>query len=120
MIIHKTLSDFILFLYVHASHSDSNYDPTEMEVIKTKMTSIFPAGTDIERKLYGTIREYNAFDKTKLDDLFSASIKHFKSEGGVKDNTIFTDMEDIVRADGKVNSSESKALAVIAKLIAKD
>ncbi len=81
------------------------------------MTSIYPAGTDIERKLYGTIREYNTFDKTKLDDLFSASIKHFKSEGGVKDNTIFTDMEDIVRADGKVNSSESKVLEVIAKLI---
>lgn len=117
MIIHKTLSDFILFLYVHASHSDSNYDPTEMAVIKKKMTSIFPAGTDMERKLYGTIREYNTFDKMKLDDLFNASIKHFKSEGGVKDNTIFTDMEDIVRADGKVNSSEAKALEVIAKLI---
>ena len=120
MIIHKTLSDFILFLYVHASHSDSNYDPSEMAVIKTKMTSIFPSGTDIERKLYSTIREYNAFDKTKLDDLFSTSIKHFKSEGMVKDNSIFTDMEDIIRADGKVDSSEKKALEVIAKLISKE
>src|SRR6187551_333589 len=117
MIIHKTLSDFILFLYVHASHSDSNYDPTEMTVIKTKMTSLFPSGTDMEKKLYGTIREYNTFDKAKLDDLFSASIKHFKSEGMVKDNTVFTDIEDIIRADGKVNSSEAKALEVIAKLI---
>jgi hypothetical protein len=119
MIIHKTLSDFILFLYVHASHSDSNYDPTEMKVIKTKMVDIFPSGTDIEKKLYGTIREYNAFDKTKLDDLFNASIKHFKSEGLVKDSTVFTDIEDIIRADGQVNSSEAKALEVIAKLISK-
>jgi hypothetical protein len=120
MIIHKTLSDFILFLYVHASHSDSNYDPTEMAVIKTKMTSLFPAGTDIEKKLYGTIREYNAFDKTKLDNLFRASIEHFKSDDMVKDNTIFTDIEDIIRADGKVDSSEKKALEVIAKLISKE
>src|SRR6187431_3745449 len=119
MIIHKTLSDFILFLYVHASHSDANYDPTEMVVIKKKMTDIFPSGTDIEKKLYGTIREYNAFDKTKLDDLFNASIKHFKSESLVKDNTVFTDIEDIIRADGKVNSSEAKALEVITKLISK-
>jgi len=120
MIIHKTLSDFILFLYVHASHSDSNYDPAEMAVIKTKMTGMFPNGTDMEKKLYGTIREYNAFDKTKLDDLFSASIKHFKSDGRVKDNSVFTDIEDIIRADGKVNSSESSALEAIAKLISKE
>lgn len=120
MIIHKTLSDFILFLYVHMSHSDSNYDPTEMAVIKTKMMSIFPAGTDIEKKLYGTIREYNTFDKTKLDDLLAASIKHFKSDNRVKDSTVFTDIEDIIRADGKVSSSESKALEAITKIISKE
>ena len=119
MIIHKTLSDFILFLYVHASHSDINYDPAEMAVIKTKMTRMFPSGTDIEKKLYGTIREYNSFDKTKLDDLFSASIEHFKSDVRVNDNTVFTDVEDIIRADGKVNSSESKVLETISKLLSK-
>jgi len=91
-----------------------------MAVIKTKMASLFPAGTDIEKKLYGTIREYNAFNKTKLDDLFSASIQHFKSDEMVKDNTVFTDIEDIIRADGKVDSSEKKALEVIAKLISKE
>jgi len=83
------------------------------------MADLFPAGTDIEKKLYGTIREYNAFDKSKLDDLLSASVEHFKSNGMVKDHTVFTDIEDIIRADGKVNSSESKALETIAKLIAK-
>lgn len=119
MIIHKTFSDFILFLYVHASHSDSSYDPSEMKVIKTKMADLFPAGTDIEKKLYGAIREYNTFDKSKLDELFSKSIEHFKTEGHVKDNSVFTDIQDIVRADGQVNSSESKALETINKLISK-
>ena len=119
MIIHKTFPDFVLFLYVHISHSDSSYDPAEMAVIKTKMTDLFPAGTDIERKLYGTIREYNAFDKSKLDDLFNTSIQHFKSDGQVKDNSVFTDIQDIIRADGQVNPSEAKALEVITKLIVK-
>jgi uncharacterized tellurite resistance protein B-like protein len=119
MIIHKTFADFIIFLYVHISHSDSSYDPAEMKVIKTKMTDLFPAGTDIERKLYGTIREYNSFDKAKLDELFTSSIQHFKAEGHVKDNSVFTDIQDIIRADGQVNSSESKALETINKLISK-
>ena len=119
MIIHKTFADFIIFLYVHISHSDSSYDPAEMKVIKTKMTDLFPAGTDIERKLYSTIREYNSFDKANLEELFNESIQHFKSENRVKDNTMFTDIQDIIRADGKVNPSESKALETINKLISK-
>ena len=119
MIIHKTLSDFILFLYVHISHSDSSYDPTEMAVIKTKMAGLFPNDTDIEKKLYATIREYNSFDKAQLEVLFNDSIQHFKSGYPMPDNNLFADIQEIIRADGKVKVSEVDALTLISKIISK-
>jgi len=119
MIIHKTLSDFILFVYVHISHSDSNYDPSEMAVIKTKMGVLFPEDTDIEQKLYTTIREYNSFDKSRLEVLFSESIQHFKEGNPIPDATVFTDIQEIIRADGKVKVAEVNALTLISSIIRK-
>lgn len=119
MIIHKTLSDFILFLYVHISHSDSNYDPSEMAVIKTKMAVLFPDDTDIEKKLYTTIREYNSFDKSRLEALFSETIQHFKEGNPIPDATVFSDIQEIIRADGKVKVSEVNALTLISSIIRK-
>jgi hypothetical protein len=119
MVIHKTLSDFILFLYVHISHSDSSYDPTEMVVIKSKMKGLFPIDTDIEKKLYTTIRDYNSFDKSKLESLFSETIQHFKTGYPIPDITVFADIQEIIRADGKVKVSEVDALTLISSIIRK-
>lgn len=119
MIIHKTLSDFILFLYVHISHSDSNYDPSEMAVIKTKMSGLFPNDTDIEKKLYTTIREYNSYDKSRLEALFSETIQHFRTSHPIPDATVFSDIQEIIRADGKVKISEVNAMTLISSLIRK-
>ncbi len=80
MVIHANLPDFILFLYVHMSRADDSYDPTEMAAIKNKMNSLFSKGTDLEKKLYVTIREYNSFDKNKLTELLSDSIQHFSND----------------------------------------
>lgn len=119
MVIHKNLQDFILFLYVHISSSDSNYDPAEMAVIKSKMTGLFPDGVDLEKKLYTTIREYNSFDKRKLEELFSESIEHFKSGYPIPDNNLFADIQEIIRADGKVRVKEVDALTLISNIIGK-
>lgn len=119
MTIHKTLSDFILFLYVHISHADSSYDPTEMAVIKTKMAGLFPDDVDIEKKLYTTIREYNSFDKSRLEELFTDTIKHFKAGHPISDTSVFADIQEIIRADGKVKVSEVDALTLISSIIRK-
>lgn len=109
MIIHKTLQDFIVFLYVHISQADNNYDPNEMATIKSKMKRLFSDGTDIEQKLYMAIREYNTFDRAKLNDLFKSSIEHFGREGAL-DNTFQDDLNDIILSDGKVKADETRTL----------
>ena len=68
MVIHSTFKDFILFLYVHMSQADENYDPNEMATIKKKIGGLFEKDTDIEKKLYMAIREYNSFDRFEITD----------------------------------------------------
>ena len=116
MILHSTFPDFIAFLYVHMSHADNSYDPYELATVKSKMTGLFAEGTDVEKKLYGAIREYNSFDKSKLNELFEASLKHFSVEAPLKED-IYTDLTEIIRADGKVDQSETKTLETLKKII---
>ena len=117
MVIHATLPDFILFLYIHMSRADDSYDPSEIAAIKVKMNTLFAEGTDLEKKLYSAIREYNSFDKSKLTELFTDSIKHFSKKSAVEAH-LFKDLSEIIQADGKVDQSETNALDILKRIIA--
>ena len=117
MVIHSSFADFVLFLYVHMSHVDNDYHPTEMKVIKEKMLRIFPKETDMEKKLYSTIREYNSFDKTKMNELIRDTFKEFQTVKFSQKYKIYTDMYDIINADGKIDDSETKALEALKQII---
>lgn len=115
MVIHTTFADFILFLYVHISQADKTYDPAELGVIKSKMSALFPDGTDLEKKLYNAIRQYNSFDKSQLNTLFEDTIRHFNRKEALQN--VYADVQDIIRADGKVEASETNALEALKQII---
>jgi uncharacterized tellurite resistance protein B-like protein len=117
MVIHDTFADLLLFVYVHMSESDHNYDPSEMAVIKEKMKKLFPAGTDLERKLYHTIREYNSFDKSKLHTLLADSFEHFDKNGSSLKIDMIKDIKEIFTADGSINHDEAEALETLKEII---
>ncbi len=117
MVIHDTFPDFLLFLYVHMSEADHNYDPAEMALIKKKMHTLFPKGTDLEQKLYRTIRDYNNFDKTQLDALFRATFEKFRGANPELRENLFRDIQEIAKADGALNASESQALEALKQII---
>jgi len=117
MVIHSSFKDFILFLYVHMSRADENYDPTEMAIIKKKIEGLLDKGADIEQKLYTAIREYNSFDKSKLPDLFQGTFKHFSDDKSVMKNSFYDDLNEIIQADGKVHDMETRALQALKEII---
>ena len=117
MVIHSSFADFVLFLYVHMSHVDNDYDPTEMKVIKEKMKRIFPPDTDMEKKLYHALREYNAFEQSNVATLIKDSFAHFSNVKFSQKYKVYTDMYDIINADGKVDESETKALEALKAII---
>lgn len=99
------------------SQADESYDPNELATIKKKIEGLFPNQTDAERKLYTSIREYNSFDKSKLTDLFEATFKHFNGDETVLKNNFYTDLNEIILADGKVMDAEAKALNALQAII---
>ncbi len=117
MTIHTTFKDFILFLYVHMSRVDENYDPNEMATIKEKIAGLFEKDADIEKKLYIAIREYNSFDHSKLAELFRDSFKHFSDDKSVLKNDFFRDLNEIMLAFGKVVREETRALEALKGII---
>jgi uncharacterized tellurite resistance protein B-like protein len=117
MVIHTSFKDFILFLYVHMSRVDENYDPNEMAIIKEKIPGLFEKDADIEKKLYLAIREYNSFDHSKLSDLFRDSFKHFSQDKSILKNDFFSDLNEIMLADGKIVREETRALEALKGII---
>lgn len=117
MVLHTTFSDFVLFLFVHMSHVDKDYQPTELKLIQEKMTRLFPEDTNLEKKLYNTIREYNTFDKSQIEVLIKDSFQHFSQVQFSEKYKVYTDIYDIINADGKVESSETAALDALRQII---
>ena len=117
MVIHSNFKDFILFLYVHMSQADETYDPNEMAIIKQKIGGLFDRNADIEKKLYIAIREYNSFEKEKLNQLFKDSFEHFGDDQGMSKNNFYNDLNEIMLADGQILHSETKALEALKEII---
>jgi uncharacterized tellurite resistance protein B-like protein len=110
MIIHNTLEDFILFLYIHMSHADNNYDPAELTAIEDKMRSLYPEEQDIERKLYNALRDYNNIEKTSLHRILSDTFIHYSKEHSARLIEVINDLMEITKADGKIDQDEERML----------
>jgi uncharacterized tellurite resistance protein B-like protein len=110
MIVHNTLEDFILFLYIHMSHADNNYDPAELTAIENKMKQLFPEEKDTERKLYNALRDYNNIDKTTLHTLLRDTFIHYSKSHSDRLIEVINDLKEITRADGKIDHDEERML----------
>src|SRR6187431_1833546 len=117
MVIHNTFEDFVLFIYIHMSHADNSFDPTELSAIKSKMSNLFPGEKNMEQKLYTAIREYNDFDKTKLREVFEGSFKHYSEHDNERLVEAVNDLSEIIKADGKVDQDEERMLRAFKQLI---
>ena len=117
MVIHKNFADFVLFLYIYMAHADSDLHEAERDVIKEKMKKLYPEDTDFNKKFNEQLNLYDDFDKNQLKTLFKDTFGHFSSIKFPQKYKVFTDMYDIINADGKVDESETKALNALKEII---
>lgn len=57
------------------------------------------------------------FDQSKLTELCKDTFSHFSQVKFAQKYKIYTDMYEIVNADGTIDESETKALEVLKKII---
>lgn len=117
MVIHQSFNDFVLFLYVHMAFADGEFHPLEREVIKSKMTRLFPGESDPDAKLDQSVTQYHGVDKKSLRELIHETFLHFHNVKSVQKYHIYTDMYDIINADGKIDASETQALDELKQII---
>lgn len=117
MVIHDSFADFVLFLYIHMAHADGVYHPSEREVIADRIPKLFPEETDITGKLARAEKQYTSVERSQIDTIIKDTFKHFNSVRFAQKYKVYTDMYDIIHADGKVEESETKALNQLKDII---
>lgn len=117
MVLHTSFADFVLFLYVHMAHADGEFHDLEKGVILDKMTRLFPTEKDPQQKLNTVLKQYHDFDKSNLRILFRDTFNQFSNVKFSQKYKVYTDMYDIINADGKIDESETKALNALKEII---
>lgn len=117
MVVHSSLADFILFLYVHMANADNQYEPAELKAIQSKIQPLFAEGTDLEKKLYTTLRNYNQFNKADIPAIIEDSVHHFSEREDLPIQQIISDLQYIVQADGTVHTNELTVLNAFNRLL---
>jgi uncharacterized tellurite resistance protein B-like protein len=117
MVIHDKFADFVLFLYVHMAYADGEYHPSEEEAILNKIPKLFPNEGEPNKKLKATIAQYKEVKPADLKKLISETFLHFDQVKFSQKYKIYTDMFDIVNADGKIHEAEERALTELKEII---
>ncbi len=110
MVIHKTFSDFVLYLYVHMAFADGALHPDEERVILEKMNKHFPIEGDHKKRFDEAVIAYQKMDPSKNHEVIKESFKHFDHIKFAQRYKIYADMYDVIHADGKVDAAETKAI----------
>ncbi|MGC4023320.1 MAG: hypothetical protein QM734_15935 [Cyclobacteriaceae bacterium] len=120
MVLHKQFQDFALFLYVHMALCDGSMHENEEIVVLDKMTKIFPTETDPKKKLLAAVAEYKSVEPALINTVIRDSFKFFDHVKFAQKYKIYTDMYDVVNADGRVEESERIALDALKGIIDMD
>lgn len=117
MIIHTSFSDFVLFLYVHMAHADGEFHSLEKGVVLNKMGKIYPNESNREKKFNEAVNQYQSYDQNQVKSIIKDTFLHFDQVKFQQKYKVYTDMYDIINADGKIDASETKALDELKEII---
>lgn len=99
------------------AHADKEFHQTELGVIREKMSKLYPFDDKVEEKLAFTVKQYEEFDKSKLKILFRDTFNNFPNVKFAQKYKVYTDMYDIINADGRIDESETQALNELKEII---
>jgi len=117
MVLHKQFQDFVLFLYAHMALCDGSMHENEEIVILDKMKKLFPDEPNPKARLSSTIKEYKSVEAALINTVIRDTFKFFDQIKFAQKYKIYTDMYDVVNADGRVEESERKALNSLRDII---
>jgi uncharacterized tellurite resistance protein B-like protein len=86
-------------------------------VILGKMKKLFPNETDHKKKFNQAISEYKSYAQDQVKDIVRDTFKEHSEVKFSQKYKVYTDMFDVINADGKVEESERSALNALKEII---
>ena len=117
MVIHDNFQDFVLFLYLHMAHADGSMHQQEESIVREKMKRLFPEGEDLDAHFNRVLEQYRNSPKEQIPVIIRDSFDHFNSVTFSAKYRVYTDMYDIINADGRVDQYEKNALDQLREII---
>lgn len=99
------------------AYADNNVDDSERELILKKMKKVFPHESDYPGKYEAAKKEYETVDSSDIDAVIRDNFKQFSNISFSQKYRIFSDLYDIINADGVVDESETEAVEKLKKII---
>jgi uncharacterized tellurite resistance protein B-like protein len=117
MVIHDNFQDFVLFLYIHVAVVDAALHGSEEEVILEKMGKLFPSDSNFKVRLEEAVAHYKTLSHETVGEIIRDTFLHFNQIGFDQKYKVYTDMYDVVNADGKVEAAEKAVLNSLKEII---
>jgi uncharacterized tellurite resistance protein B-like protein len=117
MVLHNNFQDFVLFLYIHMALADHYLHPSEETVILDKMSRLFPTEADPKKKFDDAVKHYESLSHEKVMEVIRDTFRHFDQVKFAQKYKVYTDMYDVINADGKVEEAEKIALDALKEII---
>ncbi|MFM7329808.1 MAG: TerB family tellurite resistance protein [Bacteroidota bacterium] len=117
MVIHEQFRDFVLFLYLHMAHADGSMHQQEESVVREKMKKLFSDDENPDAHFARVLGQYRDCPPDQLQAIIRDSFNHFSSITFAEKYRVYTDMYDIINADGRVDQSARSTLDQLREVI---
>ena len=113
----RKFTHFTAFLYFYMAFSDDFLDEKEAEMIVKKMQAQAVEGEDVAALYEEVMATYKATPPDALDELIQTNFEYFKHESQEYKYGLFTDLYDVMIADGVVHYKENESLDKLKNLV---
>lgn len=113
----QNFQDFALFLYIHVAHSDGQFQAAEESMVRQKLAGLFDQEEEREQKFAMLLDLYRSTPADALPALIRETFQHFSGVQFSAKYKVYTNLFDIINADGRVSSGETEALRQLRALM---
>ncbi|MEM7551869.1 MAG: hypothetical protein AAF363_19465 [Bacteroidota bacterium] len=115
--IFEEFKDFVLFLYIYMADADGNIDISEIELILEKLKKLYPDELEHNILFEKAMAEFLDMKKSQVEEVLVSNFEYHSDESFTKKYKIFSDLYEIIHADGVVDERESKSIAKLKAMI---
>lgn len=115
--IFRKFSHFKAFLYFYMAFADDYLDDKEADMIRLKIKDDLIEEESVDTLFDEVQATYEQTPPAQMSEVIQLNFQNFKKESQEHKYTLFTDLYDVMIADGVVHYKENESLDKLKKLV---